>query len=127
MPLEYREEETMATSLEYIEFVCDQVRELGLGQVRYRKMFGEYMLYVNDKPLLLVCDNAVYIKLLPELAELMQGEETGLPYEGAKPHYVLDIDDREKTRAVVAALEPITPLPSSRKRCRRGTLPPEEP
>lgn len=117
----------MATSLDYIEFVCAQVRELDLGQVRYRKMFGEYMLYVNDKPLLLVCDNAVYVKLLPELAELMRGEEIGLPYEGAKPHYVLDIDDREKTRAVVAAMEPITPLPRPRKKSRGVTLPPEEP
>lgn len=38
----------MATSIEFIEYVCEQVS--GIGIVRYRKMFGEYMVYINDKP-----------------------------------------------------------------------------
>ncbi|MGN0560765.1 MAG: hypothetical protein ACI4K8_06895 [Candidatus Fimenecus sp.] len=25
-------------------------------------MFGEYMVYVNDKPILMVCDNTVFVK-----------------------------------------------------------------
>lgn len=33
----------MATSTEYIEFVCDQI--IGTGEIRYKKMFGEYMIY----------------------------------------------------------------------------------
>lgn len=53
----------MATSQEYIEFVCEQL--VGVENVRYKKMFGEYMVYVNDKPVLLVCDNTVYVKKLP--------------------------------------------------------------
>ncbi|MDR1796414.1 MAG: hypothetical protein LBR44_03065 [Clostridiales Family XIII bacterium] len=36
----------MATSPEYIEFVCDSVRTAFSGGVRYKKMFGEYMIYV---------------------------------------------------------------------------------
>ncbi len=44
----------MATSKEYIEFVCEQLD--GIENVTYRKMFGEYMVYVNAKPLLIVCD-----------------------------------------------------------------------
>ena len=43
----------MATSKEYIEFVCEQLD--GIENVTYRKMFGEYMVYVNAKPLLIVC------------------------------------------------------------------------
>ena len=61
----------MATSKEYIEFVCKQLQ--GINGVTYKKMFGEYMVYVQGKPLLLVCDNTVMIKKLPELAALMQG------------------------------------------------------
>jgi len=72
----------MATTMDYIEFVCEQLA--GVGAVRYRKMFGEYMVYVNDKPLLLVCDNTVFVKILPELSELMAGADTALPYEGGK-------------------------------------------
>ena len=103
----------MATSQEYVEFVCDQVR--GVGLVRYRKMFGEYMVYVNDKPLLLVCDNQVYVKQLEALKDVLGDAAKGFPYQGAKEHYVLDIDDREKSREVVALLERVTPPPAPKK------------
>ena len=107
----------MATSEDYIEFVCEQLA--GLGAVRRRKMFGEYMVYVNDKPLLLVCDNTVFVKRLPELAQVLAGAETALPYEGGRPHYLLDTEDRELVRTVIGILEPITPLPRPKKRGRR--------
>ena len=58
----------MATSKEYIEFVCEQLA--GTENVRYRKMFGEYMVYVNDKPTLLVCDNTVMVKNCPKSQSL---------------------------------------------------------
>ena len=48
---------------------------------------------------------------VPELAALMAGAERGLPYEGAKEHYILDIDDTDLARQVVAVLETVTPLP----------------
>lgn len=108
----------MATSEEYIKFVCEQLADV--GAVRYRKMFGEYMVYVNDKPLLLVCDNTVFVKILPELSEVLAGAETVLPYEGGRPHYILDIEDRTLTQTVIGILEPITPLPKPKKK-RGGT------
>lgn len=102
----------MATSQEYIEFVCEQL--FGIENVRYKKMFGEYMVYVNDKPVLLVCDNTVYVKKLPEIEELMSGAECGVPYDGAKEHYILDIENRELTAKVVEILEQITPVPKKK-------------
>lgn len=104
----------MATSRDYIEFVCEQLA--GTGAVRSRRMFGEYMVYVQDKPLLLVCDNTVFVKMLPELAEVLADAQTALPYEGGRLHYVLDIEDRELVRKVIGILEPITPLPKPGKR-----------
>ena len=77
----------MATSKDYIEFVCEQLE--GIENVTCRKMFGEYMVYVNGKPLLLVCDNTVMVKKAPELAALMQDAPDAVPYEGAKPRAVL--------------------------------------
>ena len=102
----------MATSKEYIEFVCEQLD--GIENVTYRKMFGVYMVYVNSKPLLIVCDNTVMVKKAPELADLMKDAPDGIPYEGAKVHYILDIENRELVRSVIAVLEPITPLPKKR-------------
>lgn len=103
----------MATTKDYIEFVCDQLH--GCGDVRYRKMFGEYMVYVNDKPVLLVCDNTVYIKKLDAVCDLMAGADCGVPYEGAKEHFILDIEDTELAQKAVEILERITPLPKPRK------------
>lgn len=104
----------MASSVEYLEFVCGQIA--GVGAVRYRKMFGDYMVYVNDKPVLLVCDNTVYVKKLPRLAERMAHAACGVPYDGAKEHYILDIDDAPLAREITALLESVTPLPKPRKK-----------
>lgn len=102
----------MATTESYIKFVCEQIE--GVGVIRYKKMFGEYMVYVNDKPILLVCDNTVYVKKLPEIEELMSGAECGVPYDSAKEHYILDIEDRELTAKAVEILERITPVPKKK-------------
>ena len=104
----------MATSPEYITFVCDQVR--GDWDIRHKKMFGEYMVYVNDKPVLLVCDNTVFVKQLPCLETLMANAEKGFPYDGAKEHYVLDIDNAALSRDAVAALLPVIPVPKPKKK-----------
>lgn len=107
----------MATTADYIEYVCGQIE--GVGAVRFKKMFGEYMVYVNDKPILLVCDNTVFVKMLPCLDALMENAEKGHPYNGAKEHYILDIDDAAFAKEIVAALEPVTPIPKPRK--KRGS------
>lgn len=104
----------VATSKGYIAFVCDQLR--GIENITCRKMFGEYLVYASGKPVLLVCDNTVMVKKLPELAALMQGAPEAYPYEGAKLHYVLDIENRALTEQAVALLEEITPLPKRRKK-----------
>jgi TfoX/Sxy family transcriptional regulator of competence genes len=39
----------MATTVDFIEYVCGQIEDA--GAVRYKKLFGEYMVYVNDKPI----------------------------------------------------------------------------
>jgi len=54
------------------------------------------------------------VKKVPELADLMKDAPDGIPYEGAKVHYILDIENRELVRDVIAVLEPITPLPKKR-------------
>ena len=104
----------MSTSKEYMQFVLDQLEEF--PDVTYRKMFGEYMVYLNDRPVLLVCDNTVFVKRLPELADLMKSAPTGVPYSGSKEHYILDMDDTERATAVLAVLERVTPLPKPRKK-----------
>jgi len=84
--------------------------------VRYKKMFGEYMVYINDKPILLVCDNTVFVKQLDCIADEMKSADRGFPYNGAREHYILDIEDGEFSRKIISILEPVTSLPKPRKK-----------
>lgn len=104
----------MATSTEFLDFVVERLQ--GLGAVRSRRMFGEAMVYLNDRPVLLICDDMVYVKKHEAIESLMRNAETGIPYKGAKEHYILDIDDTELSKEVVSELEKVTPLPKSRKK-----------
>lgn len=108
----------MATTKEYIQFVLEQLD--GIDDVTCKKMFGEYMVYVQEKPVLIVCDNCVMVKKLPELAEIMRDAPDGVPYEGAKVHYMLDIENRELTRAVIELLVRVTPVPKRKKKKESG-------
>ena len=83
----------MATSVDFALFVCDNLTEY--GDVRYRKMFGEYMVYINDKPILLLCDNTVFVKKLPCIAPFLENAPCGIPYRNAKEHYILDVENHE--------------------------------
>ena len=86
----------MATTPEYNEFVCERLEPF--GAVRSRKMFGEYMVYLNDKPIISVCDNTVFVKMLP-------GREAALHsrYRGFRAAFRRDTDPRSLHAAAQAA------------------------
>lgn len=107
----------MASSSEFVDYLCEQLE--GLGGVRARKMFGEYMVYLNDKPVVIICDNRAMVKMLPCLSGLLAGNPVAAPYKGAKDHYVLDPDDRETLRRAVALAEETTSLPKKRNKPKR--------
>lgn len=103
----------MATTIPFVNYVCEQLNKS--GAIRYRKMFGEYMIYVDDKPVVIVCDNTAYVKKLPCIADLMKDSEVGCPYQGAKEHYVLDIDNASFAAQIVQKVKEVTPLPKKRR------------
>lgn len=104
----------MACSSEYIDFVC--ARLSGIGVIRPKKMFGDWLIYIDEKPIVLTCDNICYVKMLPEIEGLMTDALTAPPYPGAKPHYVLDIEHRDIALNVVKMLLSITPYPKKRSK-----------
>ena len=104
----------MATTPEYLEFVLEQLPPL--WSIRSRKMFGEYMIYLNDKPILTLCDNTVFVKKLPVLGDIMANSACGCPYEGAKEAYLLDLGDDARIDALLPMLMEHTPLPRPRKK-----------
>lgn len=104
----------MACTTDFIDFVCMQIE--GAGMVRTRKMFGDYCIYVDEKPILLACDNIVYIKKHEAIAELMRDAECGFPYDGAKEHYILDVAHHDYAIAIIKALLPHIPYPKPKKK-----------
>ena len=107
----------MATSNEFIEYVLEKVKTD--GKVDCKKMFGEYMVYVDEKPILLVCDDTVFVKILPETMGILGDDaEKRYPYDGAKEHFAIDPDD-EKFDLTVSVLEKITPPRKPRKSCKK--------
>ena len=115
----------MASSTDFVNYICEQLE--GLGAVRSRKMFGEYMVYLNDKPVVIICGDRPMVKMLPCLAELLEGRPTEPPYEGAKDHYLLDPDDRETLREAVRLAEEVTPLPKKKAPKKKEAAPAEGP
>lgn len=107
----------MSTTAEFIEYVFDQIDNK--WNKRYRKMFGEYMVYVNDKPILLVCDNTVYAKKLDCLKPFVSVEECGFPYAGAKEHYIVDVENENSFCKIIEELEKVIKVPVKKKKVNR--------
>jgi TfoX/Sxy family transcriptional regulator of competence genes len=108
----------MASDIEFVNFVVDQINDVGI--VTSKKMFGEYLIYVNQKPIVLICDNTAFVKMLDCVKPLLESAtavhaEKGFPYDGAKEHYIVDVDDRELLTAVVRELEKVIPIPKKKK------------
>ncbi len=78
----------MATQKETVEFILSKLRHRERFAVR--AMFGEYALYADGKVVALVCDDLLYVKILPASSELEKQCEKGNPYPGAKLHYIVE-------------------------------------
>lgn len=107
----------MATSQETVDDLLDRLAPA--GRVTTRKMFGEYCLYLDDKPVALVCDGRLYVKPTPAGRELVPGAAEGPPYPGAKPHLMFPPDrwdDAETLCELLRATFAALPRPKPRKR-----------
>lgn len=94
----------MASGLEFVQYAADQLRDV--GEITYRKMFGEYGLYCDGKIFALVCDDQLFVKITEVGRSLAAAQELpeAPPYEGAKPYFLIeDIDDREFLTAFASA------------------------
>ncbi|MEY4386244.1 MAG: hypothetical protein RLY20_1527 [Verrucomicrobiota bacterium] len=78
----------MATQKETVHFILGKLHD----RVRFtvRAMFGEYALYADGKVVGLVCDDLLYVKIVPASTALAKLCEQGQPYPGAKQHYLVE-------------------------------------
>ncbi len=104
----------MASNPELVAYIADQLK--GAGVITYRKMFGEYGMYVDGKIFAVICDNQLFIKIT-EAGKAMRPElQQAPPYEGAKNYLLVeDIDDTAALTKLVAATCKELPEPKPKK------------
>ncbi len=81
----------MASDWEFVAYLLDQMQ--GAGNLRQRKMFGEYAIYCDDKVVALVCDNQLFVKPTEAGRALVNaaGALREAPaYPGAKPSLLIE-------------------------------------
>ena len=112
----------MASTQSFVEYVCDRVSLT--NSVSYKKMFGEYALYLDDKLVALVCDEQVFVKPTIEGRRILKTPKESPPYPGAKPCFLVteQIDDRKLMDSLFSATAKSLPLPKPKKTAKKATL-----
>ena len=129
----------MATSANYKDFVLEQLARCNdefLGRrfvFSARKLFGEYCVYIIDsgescadsyldspkKVLFLLCDESVFIKKYESLDTIVRENSEfitlGYPFDGAREHYIIDIENLALVAQIIQSALPFLPTPKPRK------------
>ena len=103
----------MSSAKDYLDFILDQLSET--GEVSFRSMMGEYVLYYRGKVIGGIYDDRFLVKPTKSAEALMPHARRETPYEGAKEMLLVDnVDDRAFLRALLDAL--YAELPAQKKR-----------
>jgi TfoX/Sxy family transcriptional regulator of competence genes len=101
----------MASGLTTVHYICDQA---GLGpRLTFKKMFGEFGLYVDGKLVALVCDDQLYLKPSAEGQACLGTVSLVPPYPGARDYFLLasEVDDPERLRSALEVTAREMPMP----------------
>ena len=105
----------MASDLSFVEYVSDQISE-NCG-ISYKKMFGEYALYSNDKVVALVCDNQLFVKSTKAGKEFIGNFVEAPAYPSAKPSLLIEeIENSEWLSELILITEKELPKPKPKKK-----------
>ncbi|MFA9439460.1 TfoX/Sxy family protein [Uliginosibacterium sp. sgz301328] len=105
----------MASSQGTADYLLSQIATA--GKVSARRMFGEYAIYCDDKTVALLCDEQLFVKKLPVVAEFLGPCEEGFPYPGAKPWFVISgerWEDHEWMTQLVKLIAAALPAPKQK-------------
>ena len=87
----------MASSKEYLDYCLEQLRLL--DDITFKRMKGEFLLYYNGKLFGGIYDDRLLVKMVPSNKKYHL--EEAIPYSGAKPMYLVDVENKEKLKDVV--------------------------
>lgn len=112
----------MATDSTFLDYIVEQAR-LG-ARLTYKKMFGEYALYLDGKVVAFACDNSLFVKPSSAAAVLAPELPLGPPYPVAKDHVVADalLDEPERLRGLLLETAVLMPAPKAKKSGKTRTI-----
>lgn len=111
----------MATKAAFIEYVREQLA--GAGAVSFRRMFGEYAVYLDAKVVALVCDNQLFVKPTAGGRAFLGDVNEAPPYPGASLYFL--VDDALESPQEVSQLIRITAreLPAAKPKAKAKSTP----
>ena len=90
----------MGTHPDYAAYAAEQLSQA--GNIRLRKMFGEYGVYCDGIFFGVICEDQLFVKITPEAEAAFPGLPKAPPHEGARNYFLIeDIDNRESLAALV--------------------------
>lgn len=101
-----------------MQYICDQA---GLGRrLVFKKMFGEFALYVDGKVVALVCDDQLFLKPTPEGKSYLGKVAEAPPYPGAKNYFQVssEMDDSERLGAALNITARALPEPTPKSKAK---------
>ena len=106
----------MASNIGFVEYVCSQISEA--GNIVYKKMFGEYGIYVNGKIIGLICDDRFFLKITEAGRRTLHEITEAQAYPGSKPFFLIeDLEDRDYLSALISVTYNELPEPKPKKPC----------
>ena len=104
----------MASSRDFLVFILERLS--GLGDVEYRAMMGEYIIYYKGRIVGGIYDDRFLVKPTESAMAMMPDALRQLPYEGAKEMLAVDdVENREFLRELLAAMYEELPAPKKKK------------
>ncbi|MBN2049623.1 MAG: TfoX/Sxy family protein [Spirochaetales bacterium] len=105
----------MASDQDFVDFIVEQIENA--GTIRYRKMFGEYAVYCDEKVVALICDNQLFIKPTEGGRAYIGEVVEAPPYQGAKMSFLIGdaFEDREWITELVRITAAELPAPKPKK------------
>lgn len=110
----------MATRKDTAAFILEQLGHPDRFSVK--SMFGEFALYADGKPVAFICDDQLFVKILPESQALAGRCEKAPAYPGSKDYYLVPeelITGDSKLPELLLRVSTVVPLPKSKKKAAK--------
>ena len=104
----------MASSKDYLDFILEQLSEL--GDIEYKTMMGEYIIYYRGKVIGGIYDDRFLVKPVKSAVGMMPEANLELPYEGAKEMLLVDnVENKDFLRNLLETMYEELPEPKKKK------------